>query len=219
MRYQYRPLPFGPFLLTDLVCPECGRTFQAPNYHAPKRRYCSLPCKHKGYSKTMRAPLVQRFWSKVDKLPGETACWEWTGSHDGRGYGTINPGGRGASPLKAPRVALEWQLGRPLLPGMSALHHCDNPPCVRNDGERSHLFEGTQADNTADMLAKGRGVVGRPSMVAGERHVLAKLTESAVREIRVRHANGAAISALAREYSVSRATVRSALSGTTWKHV
>jgi hypothetical protein len=213
-------LPFGPFLLRELVCPECGITFEAPVYWADKRRYCSLPCKHKGQSKTTRAPLVVRFWAKVDKLPGDTACWEWIGSHDGRGYGTINPGGTGASPLKAPRVALAWQLGRPLLPGMSALHHCDNPPCVRNDGPLSHLFEGTHVENMADMHSKGRGVTGRPSLVAGESHTLARLTPEVIYEARQRHAAGvASMSALAREYGVSRTTLRHALSGKTWKHL
>lgn len=32
------------------------------------------------------------------------------------------------------------------------LHKCDNPPCWNPD----HLFEGTQSDNRADSIAKGR---------------------------------------------------------------
>ena len=31
-------------------------------------------------------------------------------------------------------------------------HKCDRPPCCNPD----HLFVGTQLDNVADMLAKGR---------------------------------------------------------------
>lgn len=50
------------------------------------------------------------------------------------------------------RVALEEKLGRPLLPGMWALHHCDWPPCVQQE----HLYEGTCADNCRDASVRGR---------------------------------------------------------------
>ncbi len=35
---------------------------------------------------------------------------------------------------------------------MCVCHHCDVPNCIRPD----HLFLGTKADNTADMIRKGR---------------------------------------------------------------
>lgn len=71
----------------------------------------------------------------------------WPCKHKG-GYGT-----RGHR--YAHREALEQKLGRPIKPGYGALHHCDNPPCI----EPVHLFEGTNADNVHDMIAKGRSRV------------------------------------------------------------
>jgi len=50
------------------------------------------------------------------------------------------------------RVVLEQKLGRSLLDGMDALHHCDNPPCY----QQSHVYEGTDSDNHRDAVVRGR---------------------------------------------------------------
>lgn len=54
-----------------------------------------------------------------------------------------------------------WGLANGPIPlGMKVLHHCDNPSCCQTDTTAGfpdgHLFLGTAADNTADMIAKGR---------------------------------------------------------------
>jgi len=49
-------------------------------------------------------------------------------------------------------------------------HRCDNPPCCNP----RHLFIGTQADNIADMVAKGRLV--KPPGLRGEPNWGSKLT-------------------------------------------
>jgi len=51
-------------------------------------------------------------------------------------------------------TVVAWEdVNGPISDGLWVLHRCDNPPCCRPD----HLFLGTPADNTADMIAKGRG--------------------------------------------------------------
>lgn len=76
-------------------------------------------------------------------------CLEWTRARNHNGYGRVQWGGHVEL---AHRCSLEVKLERPLLPGMWALHTCDNPPCIRQE----HLFEGTPKENTDDMTAKQR---------------------------------------------------------------
>lgn len=75
----------------------------------------------------------------------------------GDGYGSvyINDGSRSGATALAHRVVYEGLVG-PIPEGMLLCHHCDNPKCVRPD----HIFVGTDADNKADMYAKGRHASG-----------------------------------------------------------
>lgn len=98
-----------------------------------------------------RFPVGPRFEKKVHKTDG---CWFWTGAKTRDGYGVIIDGGVMKS---AHRVA--WELYRGPIPkqettqhGCCVLHRCDNPCCVNPD----HLFLGSQLDNIADAVAKGR---------------------------------------------------------------
>jgi hypothetical protein len=92
----------------------------------------------------------ERFWAKVDMAAGLFGCWPWMAARIPKGYGHIHVSGRGM--VKAPRLVLEAVLGRPLLPGEQACHHCDNPPCVNP----MHLYAGSASDNARDMVARGR---------------------------------------------------------------
>jgi hypothetical protein len=151
-----------------------------------------------------------RFWLKVEVPAGFTGCWLWTGALTRSGYGrmAVNEYGEPKRLAQAHRVA--WELFNGSIPeGLNVLHQCDTPPCV-NPG---HLFLGTQADNVADMVTKGRHGHGR---VVGEEHPRAKLSAAQVAEIRVRHAAGETGRILAREFGVGDSQMSRIVRGQSW---
>lgn len=151
------------------------------------------------------------FWAKVRKLDGDDACWEWLGYLDKDGYGKLCTfvDGRAAS-FRAHRYAYAQEHGTapPLL-----MHVCDNRKCVRP----SHLRPGTQADNIADMIAKGRK--GEAPDNRGELSGRAILTEEAVHAIRGYRGIYGAIPLLATLYNASRSAICGAMYGRSWRHL
>lgn len=111
--------------------------------------------------------LKQRLLSSMILDPG-TGCWLWDKATHPFGYGAIRIGDVTAA---AHRVAYECWVG-PIPDGLFACHKCDVPRCFRPD----HLFLGTKADNSADMVKKCRN--GR-----GQNNGNAKLTDEQAKAI------------------------------------
>lgn len=137
-------------------------------------------------------PLEPRFWSYVAVSGG---CWPWLGGTDDDGYGQFLYKGNA---VRSHRVAWIFTFGE-IPNGLRVLHTCDNPPCCNPD----HLFLGTQANNNADMVAKGR-----QRILYGEAHGSAKLTTNDVAAMRRLFACGFMTrSELAAEYNLDYSTV------------
>lgn len=156
----------------------------------------------------IRSPAISfapRFWPMVNKRgpshPTLGHCWDWTGALNDKGYGHI--GSR-----LTHRLSFEMVHGQ-IPPGLFVCHRCDRPSCVRPE----HLFLGTPAENSADMVAKGRSTLNRR---CGERASYRKLTIAQVRELLQRKSAGAKIVDLARTYGISRQTVREIIQGKAW---
>jgi hypothetical protein len=182
------------------------------------------------------------FWKKVDQngptMPHmDTPCWTWTGAKSKQGYGYF---GIGRSIFKAHRIAFVLD-GRTLCdPKPQALHYCDNPSCCNP----SHMFCGTNSDNVADRMKKGRSNAPRgeshmsrthPECVArgersgrytmpertarGEAHGRSKLSAKDVIEIREAQSIRGMKFALAKRFGISHTTITKIIQRKTWAHV
>ncbi len=148
----------------------------------------------------MTKPPIERWFNHIS-INHSSGCWEWSGYVNPRGYGRM--GGVGRRTVLAHRLAYEHFIGP--AGDLFVLHHCDNPKCSNPD----HLFIGTNADNCADMVAKGRSNRGAKMWNA-------KLTYDAVIAIRRRLSSGERSYLLATEYGVSRQTISLISSRVRW---
>lgn len=147
---------------------------------------------------------ASRFWRKVERGPH---CWLWRGSLKGSKrprefrYGQFSTTVNGVTRPTGAHVAAYALTYGGVPPGLSVLHHCDTPACVRPD----HLFLGTHQDNMADAARKGRLHVSRPNRQ--------QIPSSTISEIRQRVEAGERRSHIAADYGISKALVTLVMQG------
>lgn len=146
------------------------------------------------------------FWAR---LPSGDGCWVWTGARQAKGYGRVWFRGRIWGTHR-----LAWFLTRgEIHAALQVCHRCDNPPCCNP----AHLFLGTNEENVADMMRKGRFNVGSRPRGADVHN--ARLTEADVLEIRRLHAVTGELTPLARRFRVTRQNIYRIVTGRSWRHV
>lgn len=154
---------------------------------------------------------AESFWGRVNKTD-HTQCWEWQGSCNNTGYGTVAWGGK---VYTAHRIAawLSGLVDQPSVPDDAralshVLHRCDNRKCCNP----SHFFLGNYADNLRDAYSKKRKVQPK-----GSEHANAKLSRMQAESIRRRYDSGEKQVPLAQEFGVSQRVISLIVRGESYK--
>lgn len=133
--------------------------------------------------------LKDRFMAKVKIDTSESnACWLWTASSRGVGYGCIKVDGK----VKDAHIVSHEIFTGPVPKGMVVMHTCDNRLCVNPE----HLKIGTYQENHLDAIAKGR-------LKPWKRTRVEPLTDAEIETIRDDFCRGVSCRVLCTKYKVA----------------
>lgn len=139
--------------------------------------------------------------------PLDTPCWLWQRSRGHHGHGQVWFDGKLHLVHR-----LVWIICIGDVPDdLCVLHKCDDGRCCNPE----HLFLGTQQDNIADMINKGRDNF----VQAGEKNGKALIKADDIPVIRQLCAEGYSHTALARKFGVQPSAIDKIATRRTWRHI
>lgn len=155
----------------------------------------------------MNAELAARLEAKSIPEPN-SGCLLWLAYTDPSGYGRLHFNGR---QRLAHRLSYENAKG-PIPAGLHLLHKCDVPCCINPD----HLRPGTQAENVADMLTKGRECRDPRPYHRGVGNPNNRITDDVVRAVLL---SDLPQPSAAEAFGISRAWVQRIRAREVWTHI
>lgn len=187
------------------TCRKCNAEKLLSEFHKDKLRpdglfpYCKT-CRIKPKKKRKIRPISEVLSNYTVSKSG---CWNWNGVINADGYGMACYQGE---QVRAHRLSLLNHLGLESSE-LLALHHCDNRRCINP----SHLYLGTNKDNSTDMSNRGRANPQR-----GEKSSLSKITDQQAIEI---FNDNRKHELIAIDYGIAKSTVSSIKTGRNWKSI
>lgn len=151
-----------------------------------------------------REEIKQLLLSGLD-IKSDNSCWLWTKGGTKAGYGQIRFNYR----IRYTHVISYKLFVKDFEEDLCVLHKCDVRACCNPQ----HLFLGTKAMNTEDMIAKGR-------MIIGENCTNAKLSNNDAIQIINKFKTGQYTQlALAQEFKVNQSQISRLVRRERWRHI
>jgi hypothetical protein len=152
------------------------------------------------------ADFFERYFDRYIEEP-MSGCWPWLGSLTTAGYGNLTVN---YETLYAHRCSFECVNGDGSADGVIVRHRCDFPCCINPE----HLIGGTQMQNVADMISRGRA-----NRAFGVAVNTAKLTGADVVVMRDMARSGQTIAEIKKLFPVKWDTINNAVTGKNWPHI